>query len=306
MACKAVAPDWLASLPTKPYCTDELGLMLVRPKAQAITKRYIQVNRPQFVTYLVFDVDREGAALAWYDAHLPPPYWSSTNPKNGHAHLCYRLAIPYPTSELAHLAPIKYAAAVQSAFRARLKADTGYAGLLTKNPLHNHWKTVYWSHEAYTLDYLADFVDLSGHPVKGRQAIGLGRNCDTFDVVRKWAYKAIREYWKPHYQEAWFNAVLARCEAVNLNYVQPMQPSEVRSIAKSVAKWTMTHFTPQQFSDSQARKGHKGGKVGGSKSKGGGRPKGSVSVNSIEQIKPWEELGISRSTYFRRKQKNKM
>ncbi|WP_418015396.1 replication initiation protein [Photobacterium damselae] len=52
--------------------------------------------------------------------------------------------MPYPTSELAHLAPIKYAAAVQSAFRARLKADTGYAGLLTKNPLHNHWKTVYW------------------------------------------------------------------------------------------------------------------------------------------------------------------
>ncbi|HIF9093952.1 TPA: replication initiation protein [Photobacterium damselae] len=34
--------------------------MLVRPKAQAITKRYIQVNRPQFVTYLVFDIDREG------------------------------------------------------------------------------------------------------------------------------------------------------------------------------------------------------------------------------------------------------
>ncbi|HIF9101664.1 TPA: replication initiation protein [Photobacterium damselae] len=173
---------------------------MVRPKAQAITKRYIQVNRPQFVTYLVFDIDREEAALAWYDAHLPPPYWSSTNPKNGHAHLCYRLAIPYPTSELAHLAPIKYAAAVQSAFRARLKADTGYAGLLTKNPLHNHWKTVYWSHEAYTLDYLADFVDLSGHPVKG--------HCDTFDAVRKWAYKAIREYWKPNYQDAWFNAVL--------------------------------------------------------------------------------------------------
>ncbi|HIF9218099.1 TPA: replication initiation protein, partial [Photobacterium damselae] len=59
-------------------------------------------------------------------------------------------------------------------------------------------------------------------------------------------------------------------------------------IAKSIAKWTMTHFTPQRFSESQARKGRKGGH----KSTGGGRP----SLNE-----PWVELGISRATYFRRK-----
>ncbi|WP_416351646.1 replication initiation protein [Photobacterium damselae] len=175
--------------------------------------------------------------------------------KNGYGHLCYRLAILYPTSELAHLAPIKYAVAVQSAFRARLKADKGCTGLLTKNPLHNHWKTVYWSDEAYTLDYLSEFVNLTGHPIKGCEAIGFGRNCDTFEVVQKWAYKAIREYWKPH----WFNAVLARCKAVNLNYIQPMPPSKVCSITKSIAKWTMVHFTPQRFFESQAKKGRKGG-----------------------------------------------
>ncbi|HIF9218377.1 TPA: replication initiation protein, partial [Photobacterium damselae] len=61
-------------------------------------------------------------------------------------------------------------------------------------------------------------------------------------------------------------------------------------IAKSIAKWTMTHFTPQQFSESQARKGRK--------SKGGGRPK---NTTSEAQQKPWEALGISRRTYFRRK-----
>ncbi|HIF9201350.1 TPA: primase C-terminal domain-containing protein [Photobacterium damselae] len=105
-----------------------------------------------------------------------------------------------------------------------------------------------------------------------------------------WIYKAIREYWKPNYQEAWFTAVLARCEAVNLNYVQPMQPSEVRSIAKSIAKWTMTHFTPQQFSESQAKKGRK--------SKGGGRP---INISSEAQQKPWDTLGISRRTYNRKK-----
>ncbi|UKA00575.1 hypothetical protein IHC88_21395 (plasmid) [Photobacterium damselae subsp. damselae] len=33
-----------------------------------------------------------------------------------------------------------------------------------------------------------------------------------------------------------------------------MPPSEVRSIAKSIAKWTMAHFTLQRFSKSQAKK----------------------------------------------------
>ena len=86
------------------------------------------------------------------------------------------------------------------------------------------------------------------------------------------------------------NAVLARCEAVNVGYIQPMQPSEVKAIAKSIAKWTMTHFTPQRFSESQAKKGRK--------SKGGGRP---IDKNSEAQQKPWEALEISRATYFRRK-----
>jgi hypothetical protein len=72
-----------------------------------------------------------------------------------------------------------------------------------------------------------------------------------------------------------------------------MQPSEVKAIAKSIAKWTMIHFTPQRFSESQAKKGRK--------SKGGGRPLGAINIESEAQQKPWETLGISRATYFRHK-----
>ncbi|WP_227876511.1 hypothetical protein [Photobacterium frigidiphilum] len=82
--------------------------------------------------------------------------------------------------------------------------------------------------------------------------------------------------------------MLARCEAINMGYDTPM----LKSIAKSIAKWTMRHFTPAKFSESQARKGVKGGRVGGKMSNGGGRP----SLNE-----PWGELGISRATYFRKK-----
>ncbi|MFC1502808.1 replication initiation protein [Pseudomonadota bacterium] len=284
----------IESLPHKPYCTDELGSLFIRGRLSAISRQYIQVNRHNMVTYLVFDIDRAGAALAWSDAHLPPPYWTAKNPRNGHAHICYKLLIPFPTSEAAHLEPIRYAAAIQSAFMQRLQADEGYAGLLTKNPLHPHWQTECWTEEGYSLDYLADFVDIRNHPKTGREATGLGRNCDTFDSVRHWAYKAIRDYWRPDYASSWEDAVLARCEAINMGYVTPMPYSEVKSIAKSIAKWTIKHFTPAKFSESQAVKGAKGGK----RSKGGGRP---VNQQSDAQLKPWEVLGISRATYYRKK-----
>ena len=70
-------------------------------------------------------------------------------------------------------------------------------------------------------------------------------------------------------------AVLARCEVINMGYYTPMQYSEVKAIAKSIAKWTMRHFTPAKFSESQAKKGRK--------SKGGGRP---IDLRSDEQLKP--------------------
>ncbi|CAG23627.1 hypothetical RepA protein [Photobacterium profundum SS9] len=92
--------------------------------------------------------------------------------------------------------PIRYAAAIQSAFMQRLQADEGYAGLITKNPLHPHWQTECWTEDGYSLDYLTDFVDIRNHPKTGRGASGLGRNSDTFDNVRHWAYTAIREYWR--------------------------------------------------------------------------------------------------------------
>ncbi len=80
-----------SDLPNKPYCTDHLGTLYVRPKAQAAKKKYIQHNQPCLISYFVFDVDRPDATLAWFDANLPMPYWTSQNPENGHCHICYRL-----------------------------------------------------------------------------------------------------------------------------------------------------------------------------------------------------------------------
>ena len=140
----------------------------------------------------------------------------------------------------------------------KLQADRGFAGLITKNPLHPHWQNTVWTEYAYELDELADYLNLKGHPKrKGIESTGLGRNCALFEITRKWAYSAIREYWQPNYKPKWFKAVYEHVAELNIQFTEPLPYSEVRSIAKSIAKWTYLHFTPAGFSDSQAKKGSK-------------------------------------------------
>lgn len=265
---------FIERLPKKPYCTNELGSLYIRDKNGALGHSYLQFNGPDMVSTLVFDIDRAGAALAWEDAGLPPPHWISVNPKNNHAHLGYQLAIPVCRTSAARLLPLRYLAAIEHCMTVRLKADTGYAGLLTKNPLHSDWLTIWHSHEPYTLGYLADFCP-KGQEFWSRDAAslkepsGLRRNVTLFDATRRWAYRAIRQYWGPNGLDQWERAVIARLESLNCGFELsergPLPPNEIRSIARSIARWTWMRVTPSGFSESQARRGSKGGKV----SKGG-------------------------------------
>ena len=52
-------------------------------------------------------------------------------------------------------------AAIQHAYNAALRADLGYVGLVTKNPLHDHWHVLRLHDDVYSLGELADFVDLT-------------------------------------------------------------------------------------------------------------------------------------------------
>jgi hypothetical protein len=264
--------DFYEKLPYKPYCSDELGLTVIRPKKTAIKKSYIQINQPTQDFYLVFDIDRDFALMAWQDRNLPTPAWVSVNPLTGYAHCAYKLAGAVCTSDMARLKPLKYLAAIESAFIEKLDSDRAYARLLTKNPYHSKWKTVFFTDYAYSLDELADYVDLKGHPIRGKDASGLGRNCELFDKGRYWAYKEIREYWKPGYKKEWFQAVEDYLLSINGLFNNPLAYSEIKGIAKSIAKWTYKHFTPEAFRESQARKGRKG--IGESKAKGGRASKG--------------------------------
>lgn len=253
------------SLPYKPYCTDDLGFGLqILPKKLALKKKYIQANPPVLINFFLFDIDRPEAALAWFDAGLPRPYWVAINPKNGHAHICYALETPVCTSDIASIKPMKYAAAIQAAYAKALGSDTGYSRLITKNPIHPDWIAYQWTDTAYPLGYLADFVDLTQCLTQKEREQGLGRNVTIFDSVRFWAYKHVREY---ETRVTWEKAVKTQVEVINSTFPECLPANETKSIAKSIAKWVWERFDVEasdaRFSEKQAVRGRKGGTAKG-------------------------------------------
>ena len=283
-------------LPNKPYFSDDLYFgVRIAGKERAILAKYIQFNQPHAMYWLGFDVDRVGAAIDWSDRNAPAPTLTITNPENGHAHLLYALKTSIRTAPDGKMKPLRYAAAVENALRKKLGADTGYSGLICKNPNHSHWKIAVWQPELYTLDWLADSLDLNASNEKEIVAdYGLGRNCTLFDKTRKWAYRAIRQGW-PEYNQ-WLEACYERTNAYNLQLVSPLEENEVIGIAKSIARWTHKKFSESAFNlYVETTHSSKIQSIRGSKSHGGGRPKDS---NSLESLKPWDELGISRRKYF--------
>lgn len=251
-------------LPRKPYCANDFraGGMTVRKAAQALTFEHIQPNAPTVVFRLVFDLDRpRNAGPFWSplhvheDAGLPPPSWIAINPASGNAHACYELAFPVALGDERKSA--RYLAAIEHAYGRALKADPAYAGLLVKNPAHKKWRTHWLRDEPYTLDELAEYVDLKGVSAYQRRAASndetysLGRNCGLFDAVRQQAYRAVRDYWAPNGYERFEAAIAVLAEAQNaeLYTLNALSTSEVRGIAKSIARWTWKNCTPASLSE---------------------------------------------------------
>ncbi len=243
-------------------------------------------------------------------ATATPPASTLTipSPENGHTHLLYALKTSRHTAPDGKIKPLRYAAAVENVLRKKTGADAGYSGLICKNPNHSHWKIAVWQPKLYSLDWLADSRDLNAANDKEIVAdYDLGRNCTLFDKIHKWAYNAICQGW-PEYAP-WLQACVERAKAYNLQFSAPLDENEVMGIAKSVAKWTSTHFSKNSFDDFvrnthtpelQSVRWAIGGKLSGLISRGGWRPLGVKNKKSISNEKPWISLGVSRSTWYRR------
>lgn len=316
-------------LPHHPFCTNQHGPGLknkIRNVDNALRYRYIQPNAPTVIWRLVFDIDFAGAAYAWEVAGLPPFNWAATNPENGHAHGSYEIEIPVnlldKTTKAARLL-----VALETAFGNRLKADPSYNGITCKNPICSDWKVVEFRETPYSLTELAEWVgpELSARkPAKRKGAIeldpdsdiySLGRNAGTFEHLRKWAYKAVREYWFPGGHDAWQRAVREQIDVLwsadNINWAtkdHEYTSNERKDTAKSVATWVWENLTPAGWRDFvnnthtpaiQSARGKKSGQVrlGMNADK---RAKAALwHADGITQVAIAAELGVSRETIRR-------
>jgi hypothetical protein len=305
-----------ARWPRKPYCSDDKTARNIRPFLSALKRSYIQANPPHLRVWSIYDIDRPGAAIAWEDAMLPPPSWAVVDVETKKGHLAYGLSVPVLVdSPDMRQKPLRYLCAVEAAFRAKLGADQGYSGLMTKNPAHERWRVMVGPPGFYELFELAGWVDLPRFiPKRGRnpEEIGLGRNVTLFDdLSKRWAYKKIREY-KPLGLPGW-NPWMAACYAWALerngDFPNPMDGREVWHIAKSVGKWTWRHMSLEGWrrwvakthnSEIQAIRGRKGGVASGAVRLAASEENRAsarlMAAQGMTQAAIAAELGVSRET----------
>lgn len=295
--------------PRKAYCSSDKTARNIRSLASAIKYPYIQANPPNLRVWTIYDVDRDGAGLAWEEAGLPPPSWATINKQNGHAHLVWGLTAPVLTaSPDMRQRPLRYLCALESAFGALLGADYGFTGLITKNPSHPLWKTLRGPRLHYSLGELAEFVDLEKHSPKSKpERVGLGRNICIFDQVRFHAYRRHKSFKLEGGKFAeWQSHLNLRALTYNGDLPQPLDPREVWFIAKSVAKWTWNfdfRESNERFSKRQAARGRMGGVASGEARLAASEDKRSSAVlmasKGMSQGDIANELGVARETINR-------
>ena len=175
-------------------------------------------------------------------------------------------------------------------------------------------------------------TDVCSFP-KSFESAGLSRNCDLFDRLRHHAYLTVvlgKEAGDTC--SRWFARLTGIASAFNGEFADPLLPSEVRSITKSVASWTWRKFDACEFSKIQTARATRPRRarltetlVIAAKSRGGGakaianalsisertvrrysaRPRVDFVENSVQRVKPWLVEGISRATWYRRRRRRR-
>ncbi|MEQ7756711.1 MULTISPECIES: replication initiation protein [Xanthomonas] len=236
--------------PYLPRCSDDKTATRVRPREYAIRYPYMQVNRPGFVSWLIFDLDH-AKAMIWEDAGLPAPNLIVRNRQSGHSHLYYAIP-PVCTTEVARSKPIAYMKAVYEAFAARLDADTDFhSGPVAKTPGHPWWLTHELHAHIYELGELADYVDLAVSSPWGRgpqlDEVSHSRHCILFEHLRHYAYSIVnRERERGSF--ATFTRLLEayahnRNSFQKLGFMDNLAQSSLKATVKSVARWTWDRYT---------------------------------------------------------------
>ena len=296
---KIVLDHFINTIPKKPYASDDLMYgVKIYSKDAALRKVYLQPNHPYYLHNIVFDLDYEAslAELLYSKVGIPLPNLIIENKNNGRSHAVYQLKTPVYKTDASRQKPIILLNAIQRTLQHVLDSDVGYSGLICKNPLSNRWRTNTLRKTPYSLNELSNKLEIdwkeTNKPIKLDDAVGLGRNCYLFHTARHWAYVAIRKHRGTTYN-TWLKSVIDHVLKLNEGIAEPLGYNEVRGIAKSIARWVWKRdpHCYAMFIERQSIRGRNGG----TKSRRGTVP------NSERSTKPWDDLGISRATYYRHK-----
>ncbi len=235
-------------LPVFPLASDHFREGVYRmARGPALQRRHIEANPQALSNLLVVDIDHPDSALRALSAtgNHPLPTAIVENPTNGHAHAVWGLLEPVTRTERAHLKPLVYAAAVVEGLRRAVDGDAGYSGLMTKNPIHVDWDTLWLGEDLRSLAQLEH--ELGGHmpqpgwrkPSRARGDVaGLGRNCSLFEDSRHWAYRELRHWFGN--PQGLSDAIHSGVTLQNLEFPEPLPAAEANGIARSITRWITT------------------------------------------------------------------
>lgn len=240
--------------------------------ADAFAYPYVEPNVSGILQSLVIvDRDLPDADTIAGELGLLPPSWVTINPHTTTGHIGYALKDPVCITDAATRPPVNLLARIEHGLVTVLGGDPCYTGGLTKTPGHSLHATAYGPSDAlYGLYPLATNLDglgalpRAGNALKNVQRSAVGRNIACFDLTRHWAYRAVKPHRAAPFKD-WDKAVLRYALALNNDRIAntfthgPLPFVEVTYLARSVAKWVWTKYTPEIQSAYQARRGRKGG-----------------------------------------------
>jgi hypothetical protein len=274
----------------------------------ALEHRHVRLNGKYLYRWMPHDIDHSGAYFAHREREPAAAKLHRHQPGEWARALCRASCRTCVSLRGIPLRTAAFYSAVERGIARRLDADRHYTGLITKNPLHPHWRVEWRRDEPYTLPELADWLFCEDmRPDPRPDTIGAGRNVVVFDELRAAAYVEVRQFKSAGASlDRWCAHLETVATDINQQFVGysvckpdgrpnsgPLPRAEVRAIAKSVAKRTWQRFSEESFSARQSRLG----KPGNAKRWAGHIP--------TEVTKPWEAEGIHRAIWYRRKKLNR-
>ena len=210
---------------------------------------YMQVNRRNVVSWMVFDLDHDNP-MVWEDAALPPPNLIVRNPETSSAHLFYAIT-PVLTGPEARQQPIDFMKAVYRSMALKLKADLAYSGPVAKTPGHPWWQTTELHNSEYSLGELQPASELEYIPpwrgVPDLETVSHSRHCTLFEQVRFFAYAIVRQEREQGSESSFIKRVEQYARSKNRfsgrHYKSgKLRQSQVRATVKSITRWTWSKY----------------------------------------------------------------